>query len=166
VTTSAGPDRVLIAGVGNIFRSDDGFGSAVANVLLQRPVPDGVRVVDYGIRGVHLAFDLTDDVRTLILLDTVPDAGPPGTVVVKEIDPSEYGSATFDAHSMDPNTVLQSVATLGDSMPRTVVIGCQPASLEDGIGLSSVVEEAVPAAADTALELARRELDTTRDARR
>lgn len=158
-----GSKPVLIAGVGNIFRSDDGFGSAVANLLLQRPVPEGVRVVDYGIRGVHLAFDLTDEVHTLILVDTVPDAGGPGSVVVQEVDPADYGSATFDAHSMDPNTVLQSVAALGDTMPRTMVVGCQPACLDDGIGLSEIVEAAIPTAADTAVELARRGLDAMRE---
>lgn len=152
------PDSVLIAGVGNIFCSDDGFGSAVADLLLTEDLPDGVRVVDYGIRGIHLAFDLTESIRTLILVDTVPDAGEPGDIVVKEIDPADYGSATFDAHSMDPNTVLTSVSNLGDSMPRTVVVGCQPLCLDDGIGLSSEVQAAVPAAAAKAIELAFGEL--------
>jgi hydrogenase maturation protease len=160
VTAVSGSEPILIAGVGNIFRSDDGFGSAVANRLLSGEVPAGARVVDYGIRGVHLAFDLTEAVRTLILIDTVPDAGEPGAVVIREVDPDDYRSATFDAHSMDPNTVLTSVANLGDSMPRTLVIGCQPACLDDGIGLSTVVESAVGVAADTALGLAASELDT------
>ncbi|CAN5578110.1 hydrogenase maturation protease [soil metagenome] len=154
---AAAPERVLVAGVGNIFLSDDGFGSAVANELLTRPLPPVVRVVDYGIRGVHLAFDLTSDVSTLILVDTVPDAGGPGGVVVMEVDPANYGAATFDAHSMDPNTVLQSVAALGDEMPRTLVVGCQPDSLDDGIGLTPSVAAAVPVAADTTSERARRE---------
>ena len=79
-------DRVLVAGVGNIFNGDDGFGSAVVGQLLAGPVPAGARVVDYGIRGVHLAFDLADGVETLILVDTVPDAGGgPGSVAVLEV---------------------------------------------------------------------------------
>jgi hydrogenase maturation protease len=158
-------EPILIAGVGNIFLSDDGFGSAVANLLLSGDVPDGVRVVDYGIRGVHLAFDLSESVRTLILVDTVPDAGGPGSIVVQAVDPASYGSATFDAHSMDPNTVLTSVAALGDSMPRTLVIGCQPACLDDGIGLSPVVEAAISVAAQKALELATSELDSMKGIR-
>lgn len=158
-------EPILIAGVGNIFRSDDGFGSAVANLMLEGDVPDGVRVVDYGIRGVHLAFDLSDSVRTLILVDTVPEAGGPGSIVVQTVDAGSYGSATFDAHSMDPNTVLTSVATLGDSMPRTFVIGCEPLCLDDGIGLSPVVESAIPIAAGKALELAVSELDSMKGIR-
>lgn len=158
-------EPILIAGVGNIFRSDDGFGSAVANLMLSGDVPDGVRVVDYGIRGVHLAFDLSELVRTLILIDTVPDAGGPGSIVVQAVDPGSYGSAIFDAHSMDPNSVLTSVATLGDSMPRTFVIGCEPACLDDGIGLSPVVASAISAAADKALELAVSELDSMKGTR-
>lgn len=152
-------ERVLVAGVGNIFMSDDGFGSAVANELLTRPIPDGVRVVDYGIRGVHLAFDLSDEVSTLILIDTVPDAGGPGSVVVLEVDPDDYAGATFDAHSMDPNTVLASVAAMTDEMPRTLVVGCQPEQLVDGIGLTPVVTAAIGIAADKVLQLAERELE-------
>lgn len=153
-------DRVLIAGIGNIFLSDDGFGSAVACSLLQRQLPEGVRVVDYGIRGVHLGFDLADGVDLLILVDTVPEAGGPGSLVVREIDPAQYAGATFDAHSMDPNTVLQSVAALGDQLPRTLVVGCQPESVADGLGLSDIVASAVPIAAEKAVELACRELDS------
>ncbi len=152
-------ERVLVAGVGNIFMSDDGFGSAVAGELLTRPIPDGVRVVDYGIRGVHLAFDLSDAVTTLILVDTVPDAGGPGSVVVLEVDPDDYAGAVFDAHSMDPNTVLESVAAMTDEMPRTLVVGCQPESLDDGIGLTATVTAAIEVAADKVLQLARRELE-------
>lgn len=155
-----GTERVLVAGVGNIFKSDDGFGSAVAGELLTRDIPEHVSVIDYGIRGMHLAFDLSDDVVTLILIDTVPDAGEVGGVVVIEVDPADYGSSVFDAHSMDPNTVLESVAAMTDPMPRTLIVGCQPECLDDGIGLSPLVTAAVPIAADAAIELAVREVDS------
>jgi hydrogenase maturation protease len=163
---------VLIAGVGNLFRSDDGFGSAVADRLLRDAVPQGVRVVDYGIRSVHLAFDLAD-VDALILVDTVPDAGGPGSVVVLEVDAADPVDATaasrgpgpvVDAHSMDPDSVLRNVVALGTHMPRTIVVGCEPERLDDGIGLSELVTAAVPIAAATALELARSELDSLKGA--
>lgn len=152
-------DRVLVAGVGNIFNGDDGFGSAVATMLLERPVPDGARVVDYGIRGVHLAFDLADGFETLILVDTVPDAGGgPGSVAVLEVPRGSFGTATFDAHDLDPNAVFRSLGALGDELPRTLIVGCQPDTIEDGIGLSEVVAAAVPVAADKVLQLLRQEL--------
>jgi hydrogenase maturation protease len=161
--------RVLIAGVGNIFAGDDGFGCAVAaHLLAEADLPAGVRVVDYGIRGVHLAFDLAD-VETLILVDTVPDAGGPGSVEILEVDPAtaldERAAGTappaaVDAHSMDPDHVLRSVVALGAAMPRTLLVGCEPENLDDGIGLGPLVAAAVPVAAATALELARRELDS------
>ncbi len=140
---------VLIAGVGNIFRSDDGFGSAVVDHLLRRDLPDGVGVVDYGIRGVHLAFDLSDAVETLILVDTVPDAGGPGSVVVQEVDPGPVRHApTFDAHADGPEQpCCTSVAALGDALPRTLVVGCQPVTLDDGIGVAGRSPPAVPVAA-------------------
>jgi len=147
-------ERVLVAGVGNIFRSDDGFGPAVAAALLARPLPEGVRVVDYGIRGVHLAFDLADGVDTLILVDTVPDAGGgPGSVAVIETEPGSLGTVTFDAHDLDPGSVLRSLGTLGQDLPRTLIVGCQPAELGDGIGLSESVEAAVRVAVDKVVQL-------------
>jgi hydrogenase maturation protease len=162
VSVRTARERVLIAGVGNIFASDDGFGSAVAGLLSDADLPDGVRVADYGIRGVHLAFDLAG-VDTLILVDTVPDAGGPGTVVVRRVEPIEPAAgATVDAHSMDPDTVLRSVAALGSAMPRTIVVGCEPECLDDGIGLGELVAAAVPIAAHTAVELARSELDSSK----
>jgi hydrogenase maturation protease len=146
-------ERVLVAGVGNIFRSDDGFGPAVAAALAARPLPAGARVVDYGIRGVHLAFDLVDGVDTLILVDTVPDAGGPGSVAVIEVERGSLGTATFDAHDLDPGSVLRAVGTLGQDLPRTLVVGCQPIELGDGIGLSEPVAAAVGVAADKVVQL-------------
>ena len=109
-------DRVLVAGVGNIFNGDDGFGSAVVGRLLAAAGARGRRVVDYGIRGVHLAFDLADGVETLILVDTVPDAGGgPGSVAVhRGAGRARSARPTFDAHDLDPNAVFRSLGTLGD----------------------------------------------------
>jgi len=153
------PDTVLVAGVGNIFNSDDGFGSAVVAKVLEHAVPAGARVVDYGIRGVHLAFDLAEGVETLILVDTVPDGGDgPGSVALIEVERGSFGTAVFDAHDLDPNAVFRSLRALGDDLPRTLIVGCQPASIEDGIGLSEPVAAAVPIAAGKVLKLLREEL--------
>ena len=152
-------ERVLVAGVGNIFNSDDGFGSAVVTRLLERPVPTGARIVDYGIRGVHLAFDLADGPETLILVDTVPDGGDgPGSVALIEVERGSFGTTVFDAHDLDPNAVFRSLGALGEDLPRTLIVGCQPLSVEDGIGLSEPVEAAVPIAADKVLQLLKQEL--------
>jgi len=151
--------RVLVAGVGNIFRSDDGFGSAVISELLQQQAPDGARIVDYGIGGVHLAFDLADGVETLILVDTVPDAGGgPGSVAVIEVEPGSFGRDGFDAHDLDPGAMFRSLGSITDRLPRTLVVGCQPATLDDGIGLSEPVAAAVPIAAVKVLQLLRQQL--------
>jgi hydrogenase maturation protease len=152
--------RVLVAGVGNIFLSDDGFGPEVVRELASRDIPSGVRVVDYGIRGLHLAFDLTDAVDTLILVDTVPRAGNgAGSLAVIEVSPDQIGSATFDAHDMSPGSVFRSLGALGRAPQTTLVVGCEPASTEDGIGLSEPVAAAVSVAADKIVELVNRELE-------
>lgn len=154
-------ERILVAGVGNIFCSDDGFGSAVAADLLWRELPGDVQVVDYGIRGVHLAFDLGEDVETLILVDTVPSAADgPGSIALIEVDTDSFGDAPFDAHAMDPGAVFRSLAALCDDLPRTLVVGCQPQSTEEGLGLSDLVAAAVPIAADR-VEALVKELSTS-----
>jgi len=142
-------DRVLVAGVGNIFLGDDGFGPQVAGRLLADPPPERVRVVDYGIRGLHLAYDLLDGYQALVLVDALPGAGPPGEVVVLEVGPEHLGTGNLDAHGMDPVAVLASLEGLGGQLPRTFVVGCTPVDVAEGIGLSSVVQHAVEVATGT-----------------
>jgi hydrogenase maturation protease len=150
--------RTLVAGVGNIFRGDDGFGVEVARRLVARPLPDDVSVADFGIRGVHLAYELLNDYHTLVLVDTVAGGDPPGTVSV--IEPRRDGSgdgagtlAAMDAHGMNPEAVLAMVSDLGGRLDRVLIVGCQPADLEEGIGLSEPVAAAVDKAVEAVEEL-------------
>ncbi len=144
---------VLIAGIGNVLQRDDGFGVEVVRRLMDRPVPDGVRVADFGIRGVHLAYELLDGYDALVLVDAVPIGEPPGTVVVIEPEPIPATDAVVDAHSMGPDVVLATLARLGAEVNRIRVVGCQPATLEEGVGLSAPVAAAVEGAVDLCLEL-------------
>jgi hydrogenase maturation protease len=139
--------RVLVAGVGNIFLGDDGFGPAVAQRLAAGPLPAGVRVVDYGIRGMHLAYDLLEDWDLLVLVDAIPGQGQPGLVHLLEVGADDVPAATIDAHGMDPGAVLGGVSALGGTRPRTVVVGCEAGHLEEGIGLTANVAAAVEGAA-------------------
>lgn len=138
--------RVLVAGIGNIFLGDDGFGPEVLRQLSNRLAGSkGLRVNDYGIGGMHLAYDLLDGWDALVLVDAVPNRGSPGTVHVFEADHAAQDSvAAIDAHGMDPATVFASLRALGGDAPRTIVVGCEVADIEDGIGLSSAVQAAVP----------------------
>ncbi|MCW8216609.1 hydrogenase maturation protease [Streptomyces griseolus] len=141
--------RVLVAGVGNLFLSDDGFGPEVVRRLAgDGGLPPGVRVVDYGIRGMHLAYDLLDGYDALILVDAYPGDGPPGEMTVLEIGADDLGTGEFDAHGMNPVAVLANLGQLGGTLPVTYLVGCTPAGVEEGIGLSSTVHAAVPGAAD------------------
>jgi len=145
VITTVTP-RMLVAGIGNIFCGDDGFGSAVARRLAGRPLPSSVRVVDYGIRGMHLAFDLLDGYDALVIVDAMPAGTEPGELTVLEVGPDDLGSGAFDAHAMSPVAVLASLGVLGGELPRTVVVGCQPLDVGEGIGLTPAVSAAVDAA--------------------
>ncbi|WP_319434666.1 hydrogenase maturation protease [Mycobacterium sp. RTGN5] len=138
---------MLVAGIGNIFLGDDGFGPEVLRHVAAHPPDERVRVTDYGIRGMHLAYDLLDGWDALVLVDAIPDRGAPGTVRVFEADHETLSTpGGFDAHSMDPGAVFASLAALGGTAPRTVVIGCEVQNVEDGIGLSEAVNAAVPEA--------------------
>ena len=158
--------RILVACVGNIFKGDDGFGVEVAASLARRPVPDGVRVVDYGIRSVHLVYELLDGYDVLVLVDTVAQQeGPPGTLFVIEPDlPARSADhellpeVMLDPHDLAPAGAMALVPTLGGHVDRIVVVGCQPLTLEDGIGLSSPVADAVERAADLVVDVAAHEL--------
>jgi hydrogenase maturation protease len=149
---------VLVAGIGNIFLTDDGFGPEVARRLTTRPLPEGVKVVDYGIRGMHLAYDLLDGYDGLVIVDAMPRQGSPGDVVVMQVGPDDLGDGEFDAHGMAPVAVLGSLASMGGEFPPTYVVGCEPADLDEGMGLSATVEAAVETAIDAVLGVLTTEL--------
>jgi hydrogenase maturation protease len=149
--------RILVAGIGNIFLGDDAFGVEVARRMSQRALPDGVRVVDFGIRGFDLAYTLMDyDVA--ILVDTTAQGGEPGTVYVVEIDSggdeepdgAEAGPVQIETHGMNPMRVLETVRALGGQPKRILMVGCEPATFGDqeegAFGLSAPVEAAVDVA--------------------
>ena len=157
-----------MAGVGNIFLHDDGFGPEVARRLagdVSQPVP-GMRAVDYGIRGMHLAYDLLNGVDLLVLVDTVPTDGPhatapdgphataPGSIRVLRVRREDLdGTAALDPHGMDPVAVLGRLRSLGGELPETYVVGCVPADVSEGIGLSAAVAAAVPQAVAAVVDL-------------
>lgn len=142
---------ILVAGVGNIFMGDDAFGVEVARRLLDRALPDGVRVVDFGIRGFDLAYALMDGQDLTILVDATPRGGEPGTIYTIEPDMNELDSLSQDqmaveTHGMNPMKVLAMVKSMGGDPKRILLVGCEPETLgpEEGLmGLSEPVEAAV-----------------------
>jgi hydrogenase maturation protease len=151
-------DTVLVAGIGNIFLSDDGFGPEVARRLCGRALPAGVKVVDYGIRGMHLAYDLLDGYAGLVIVDAMQRQGQPGDVVVMQVGPDDLGDGEFDAHGMAPVAVLGSLASMGGALPPTYVVGCEPADLDEGMGLTPAVEAAVEIAIDAVIDVLTQQL--------
>lgn len=153
------PRRTLVAGLGNIFLSDDGFGVGAAALLARCELPPGVEVVDIGVRGVHLAYQLLDGYDTVVLLDATAQGGEPGTVYL--IDHAEAAvpeTVLIDGHRMTPDAVLALLVTLsagtdGSCPGRVVVVGCEPACLEEGIGLSPPVADALDEAVAVVLRV-------------
>lgn len=151
--------RILVAGMGNIFFGDDAFGVEVVRELAWRSLPHSVRVEDFGIRSYDLAYALTEDYETIILVDATARGQPPGTLYL--VEPSLEALQTTEAvnpdpHSMDPVAVLRMAAALGGVRARLYLVGCEPAvlELEDGqIGLSAPVRQAVPKAVEYIEEL-------------
>src|SRR3954470_20130761 len=157
--------RILVAGIGNIFFRDDGFGPEVMRHVPQRLAGPHVQLVDYGIRGMHLAYDLLDGCEALVLVDAIPDNGAPGTVHVFEADhESLTAAAGLDAHAMDPGGVFASLNALGGTPPYTVVIGCEAANVDEGIGLSAEVAAAIPEAVRALEDVVARLLEPVKEA--
>ncbi|HWE14919.1 MAG TPA: hydrogenase maturation protease [Solirubrobacteraceae bacterium] len=148
--------RILVAGLGNVFLGDDGFGVALVDRLARRELPAGVDVVDYGIRGMDLAFAMLDDYDAVVLLDAIPRGEPPGTLYVIQVDPAEEETdVAVDTHAMDPARVLGLVHALGGTPPPTFVLGCEPQAdtSADDEDVVAQLSEPVLAALDPAVKL-------------
>ena len=149
--------KLLIAGIGNIFLADDGFGVEVAARLAKRTFSPGVRVADFGIRGFDLAYALMEGYETTILVDAYPGEGQPGALFVVEPDLQDLDSAEtqpglIEPHAMNPINVLRMAKNMGGELKRVLLVGCVPATLgpeEGAMGLS----EPVAAAVDQAVKL-------------
>jgi hydrogenase maturation protease len=141
--------RLLVAGIGNIFLGDDGFGSAVARRMNEQTPVDGVDVVDFGIRGIHLAYELAGGkYDAAILVDAVSRGGTPGTLYA--IEPADHGTEqeVGNGHSVTPTMVLSWVRKVGGQCGRVLVVGCEAASVEERMALSSEVASSVDAAVE------------------
>jgi hydrogenase maturation protease len=146
---AAGPaaTRVLVAGIGNAFLGDDGFGVALADRLARGALPAGVEVVDFGIRGLDLAYAMQDEaLEAVVLLDAAPRGLAPGTVSVVEpdLDGLEPG---VDAHGMDPVKVLALARAVGGRLPRTLLVCCEPETRMTGVEDEVVIVLSPPVAA-------------------
>jgi hydrogenase maturation protease len=157
--------RILVAGVGNIFLGDDGFGVEVALALSKRQLPESVSVKDFGIRGFDLAYALLDPWDAVIIVDALPRGEAAGTLYVVEPDLAALTGAAsaetaINPHGMDPVRVLSLAASQGTISAQVLVVGCEPQDfgdeLEGRMGLSAPVQAAVEEAAKMVLELAAR----------
>ncbi len=117
---------ILVAGIGNIFMADDAFGCEMARRLAQRSLPAGVKIVDFGIRGLDLTYAMLDEYDAIILIDAAPRGEAPGTLFIIEPQNVQTGNATLDAHGMDPVKVLNAVASMGGRTDHVLLVGCEP----------------------------------------
>ena len=138
---------VLIAGIGNIFLGDDGFGVEVARQLGTVALPETARVADFGIRGIHLAYDVVDRAYSdVILVDAVSRGAQPGTVFLMDLDSAESklsASEIPDAHAMNPESVISLIRSICPTAPKLWLVGCQPAHLAEEMSLSPPVQRAI-----------------------
>ncbi len=155
---SSRPRQILVAGIGNAFLGDDGFGGQVAQRLEKRDLPEGVLVLDFGTGGLDLAYEVMRGYDALVLVDISRQGEPPGTIYVMEPDPADVDGgiedgAVIDPHGMDPQTVLRFVKAVGGWPGKVVIVACEPSSVGDvNWGLSKPVEDAVDRAVAVVLE--------------
>jgi hydrogenase maturation protease len=156
------PKQVLIAGIGNAWQRDDGFGSEVARRLEGHELPEGIAVIDFGTGGLDLAYQVMYGYDGVLMIDVSRQGGSPGTLYVMEVDEDEVpGGSVEDGdvlnpHAMDPETVLRFIKITGGWPGKVVIVACEPETVEEmGVGLSPVVEEAVERAVELVLETAK-----------
>jgi hydrogenase maturation protease len=144
---------ILVAGIGNIFNGDDAFGVEVVRLLAQRSLPAGVKVIDFGIRGIDLTYALLDGYGAAVLVDTSQRGEVPGTISVVELDTDDL---MLSPHELDPAKVLRLVAALGGTCKPVLLVACEPLTFggDEGVmGLSGPVAAALDSAAETVEEL-------------
>jgi hydrogenase maturation protease len=157
-TTTTRTKQILIAGIGNAWLLDDGFGGEVAKILTERQLPDGVQVMDFGSGGLDLAYEVMRGYDALILIDVSRQGHQPGTLYVMEASEEDVegdieDGQMLDPHGMDPQTVLRFVKYVGGWPGAVFVVACEPEVVEDvGFGLSDPVAGAVGRAVDLVLE--------------
>lgn len=150
--------QILVAGIGNAFLRDDGFGSEVAKRLESRDLPEGVSVFDFGSGGLDLAYEVMRGYHGLVLVDVSQQGGEPGTLYVMEPDPEEIEGGIEDGevinpHGMDPKTVLRFLKTVGGWPGKVVIVACEPGEVEEmGIGLTDEVSASIDRAVTLVLE--------------
>lgn len=153
--TAAG--RTLVAGVGNIFQRDDAFGVEVIRLLAEqhRTWPAGVEIADFGIRGVHLVYELLGGCDLFVLVDAAQRGQAPGTITVLEVEPEHMSAPTgvMDAHGLAPDQVFAMLAQMGAHPGRSLVVACEPADVSPGMGLTDEVQAALPAAVRAVAEI-------------
>ena len=158
-TSSTKRKRVMIAGVGNMFMKDDGFGGAVIKKMQHNNFPEGVEVKDFGTGGLKLAYDLMKGYDGLILLDASARGEPPGTLYLIEpnendIDADLENGGPIDPHGADPVTVLRFVKSIGSWPGKVLVVACEPASVDEfEIGLSNAVNASIDKAVEMVEEI-------------
>jgi hydrogenase maturation protease len=161
-------ERILVAGVGNVFLRDDAFGVEVVRLLAERPQPPGVQIRDYGIRGVHLVYELLNGYDLFVLVDAAPRGEAPGTVTVLEVEvpgPGDPGAQpVIDAHSLTPDAIFGLLSSLGGHPGRSLVVACEPAEIDAGMGLTDQVQEALPHAVRAVEEILARATSAGRPA--
>jgi hydrogenase maturation protease len=150
--------QILVAGIGNLWLRDDGFGGEVTKLLAERELPEGVRVMDFGSGGLDLAYEAMRGYDALILIDVSRQGSPPGTLYVMEarvedVEGQIEDGQVIDPHGMDPQTVLRFVKYVGGWPGRIFVVACEPEVVEDvGLGLSESVKASLARAADVVVE--------------
>jgi hydrogenase maturation protease len=149
--------QILVAGIGNAWMGDDGFGGHVAKSLEGRELPDGVTVFDFGTGGLDLAYEVMRGYDALVLVDVSRQGGEPGTLYVIDPDPAEITAIedgeVVSPHGMDPKTVLRFVKTVGGWPGKVVIVACEPAGVDEmGFELSAEVAGAVEHATELVIE--------------
>jgi hydrogenase maturation protease len=143
--------KILVACLGNIFYGDDAFGIEVFKELTKQTLPESVKVKDFGIRGLDLAYEIAGNYALVILVDTIKVGARAGSVFV--LEPKRLEKSEFLTHDLTPNKALQFAGNFENRPEKILLIGCEPVNLEFNSEMSGPVKNAVGKAAAKILEI-------------
>lgn len=139
---------VVVVGIGNPWRRDDGVGPAVVRAAAPR-LPAGARVVELDGEPARVV-EAWDGADLAVVVDGVRTGAPAGTVhrIDPARDPVRAPAAPGSSHALGAGEAYLLGRALGRLPGRVVLVGVEVAEVGEGPGLSPAVAAAVPAAAD------------------
>lgn len=147
--------RVLILGIGNMLRGDDGLGVHIVRQMQESgiPLPEGVELLDGGTAGFDL-LGLIDGFDKIVIVDALNADDRPGSIYRFTPEHAVSRGARFSLHEVGIMEVIRTLNIM-DHNPEIEFVGIVPENIRDiDTTISEAVRESVPRAVKVILDAA------------